>query len=234
MSDALQHKKEAISNRPRSRMPFEAILNKRTDSNFRFNKHQILIPASILVYALIPIPMIYVCTKTLFRKFRGLKRRLISEINSEAENNIFYKGPATKALEPELACILATLNLYRDLPRVTIRTGRGITELCTIQSSTVREAGAGVRVGRTYAVAPGRWGCQALSATRATGSQNLVSGARTLCKYVCGACTKCEVVCAGQKEQRAATYSNIVPAMKETKKYIICLEGKTVDKRAIV
>eukprot|EP00965_Chrysotila_dentata_P235510 6200794-Pleurochrysis_carterae.AAC.3 len=55
-----------------------------------------------------------------------------------------------------------------------------------MKSSAVRGAGAGAGAGHTSAVAPGRWRSQAMSAMRATGSQNLGSRARVLCKYACG------------------------------------------------
>eukprot|EP00965_Chrysotila_dentata_P231309 6198273-Pleurochrysis_carterae.AAC.2 len=45
---------------------------------------------------------------------------------------------------------------------------------------------------------------------RATGSQNLRSGAQALRMYACGASAKWETVHAGQKEQRVATVSGTV------------------------
>eukprot|EP00965_Chrysotila_dentata_P222438 6192973-Pleurochrysis_carterae.AAC.2 len=49
---------------------------------------------------------------------------------------------------------------------------------------------------------------------RATGSQNLRSGARALRKNACNASVKCETVHAGQKKRRAASLSNRVLATR--------------------
>eukprot|EP00965_Chrysotila_dentata_P012757 421439-Pleurochrysis_carterae.AAC.1 len=57
-------------------------------------------------------------------------------------------------------------------------------------------------------VSPGPWRSQAVSAMRATRSQNLRSGARVLRRYACDTSAKWETVHAGQKERRAASVSS--------------------------
>eukprot|EP00965_Chrysotila_dentata_P173455 5726669-Pleurochrysis_carterae.AAC.1 len=93
---------------------------------------------------------------------------------------------------PELACT-ANLNLCRDLNRTSIRTGRKIAQLYTIQSRHKGGRGAGTGGGgwRHLWGGSGCWCGQAVSALRATGSHNLSSGARALRKYACDARTKC-------------------------------------------
>eukprot|EP00965_Chrysotila_dentata_P263457 6214834-Pleurochrysis_carterae.AAC.4 len=66
-------------------------------------------------------------------------------------------------------------------------------------------------------MAPGWWRSQAVSAMRATLSQNLGSGARALRKYACGAKAKWETVHASHKKQRAASVLNRVLATRATR-----------------